>query len=489
MMRKEYRGEAFNLTNATDAVMTLDLSITGLPGGNNPGYVSVREVPFTDTRDRIPIAAALPEAQQAGAAYRITIPAGMTRQVWLDFRPMDVKAGRYAGKITIGGAAQATLPLLLQVYPLDFPGMPSIHIGGWDYTNGPSMYDATAENQAELIRMMIANYVDTPWATSSVQPANAKFDPEGNLTSELQFNNWDTWTAKWPGAKLYAVFLSVGTSFAGEPMGSPRFQRMVAEWITGWVQHLGDQNLQPEQLVLLLYDEPSTPEGYEIIKTWAMAINAAQPRVTLFEDPTSRDPAEVDPAVWPELDILCPNLPMWLSGPPSFGEFFVAQQKAGRELWYYSCSGPSKLLDPITYHRSQFWYNIKYGGRGSFYWAFGDEGGGDSFNAYMQKRAQYSPLFVSPDSVTDAKHMAGIREGAQDYEYFMMLRSRIAELERKGCTSPLLGQARKLAVEGPDRVMANITSENLAWSAPKDRGVMDEVRVQVLNLLEKMAKL
>jgi hypothetical protein len=489
MMRREYRGEAFNLTNATDNVMTLDLAISGLPGGPNPDYVSVREVPFTDTRDRIPIAAALPEAQKAGNAYRLTIPAGMTRQVWLDFRPMDVKAGRYTGQINLTGAARASLPLMLQLYPLDFPAMPGIHIGGWDYTNGPRMYDATPENQQALIRTMIANYVDTPWATSSVQPANAKFDPEGNLTSELKFDNWDEWTAKWPGARLYAVFLSVGNGFAGEPMGSPRFQRMVAEWITGWVKHLGDQNLQPEQLVLLLYDEPSQPEGYEIIKTWALAINAAQPRVTLFEDPTSRDPAEVDPTVWPELDIICPNLPMFLGAPPSFRDFFAALKQSGKTLWFYSCSGPSKLLDPVTYHRSQFWWNVKYGGEGSFYWAFGDEGGGDSWNAYMQTRAQYSPLFLSPDSVTDAKHMAGIREGAQDYEYFMMLRARLAELERKGVKSPLLDRARRLAVAGPDRVVAGITRDNLAWSVPKDRGVMDEVRVQVLDLLEKLAKL
>ena len=489
MMRKEYRGEAFNLTNATDTVMTLDLTVTGLPGGDNPNYVSVREVPFTDTRDRQPIADALPDAPKAGNAYRLTIPAGMTRQVWLDFRPMDVKPGRYAAKVTLSGAARVSLPLTLQVYPFDFPAMPSIHIGGWDYTEGTGAYDATAQNQADLIKTMIANYVDTPWAGSAVQPANAKFDPDGNLTSELQFDNWDSWTAKWPGARLYAVFLSVGNSFAGEPMGSPRFQRMVSEWITGWVKHLGDQNLQPEQLVLLLYDEPGEPEGYNIIKTWAQAINAAQPRVTLFEDPTASDPTTVDPAVWPELDILCPNLPMFIAGPPSFRDFFAGQRQGGKTLWFYSCSGPSKLLDPISYHRSQFWCDIKYGGQGSFYWAFGDEGGGDSWNAYMQKRAQYSPLFLSPDSVTDAKHMAAIREGAQDYEYFVMLRSRIAELERKGVRSPLLDQARKLVVEGPDLVVSGIHSDNLAWSVPKDRGVMDAVRVQVLDLLEKMAKL
>ena len=492
MMRNEIRGEAFNLTNSSPARMTLDLRVTGLPGGDNPAYVSVREVPSTDTLERKPIADALPEAQKIDGSYRITVLPGMTRQVWLNVSSLDLKAGKYEGKVTVSGsrmAGQITMPFTLQVYPLDFPARPSTHVGGWDYNNGPGTYDATPGNQAALIRTLTANYVDTPWANSAVQPANVKFDADGNLTTEAQFTGWDEWVAKWPGANLYAVFLSVGDSFAGEKMGTPRFTRMVSEWITAWVKHLGDQELKPEQLVLLLYDEPHEPKGYEIIKTWAQAINAAQPRVKLFEDPTSSDPTQVDPTVWPELDILCPNLPMLLGAPPSFRDFFAGLKQSGKELWFYSCSGPAKLLDPITYHRSQFWWNIKMGAQGSFYWAFGDEGGGSSWNAYMQKRTGYSPLFLTPDSVTDAKHMAAIREGVQDVEYFVMLRNRIAALEHKGVKSPLLRDAQKLAVEGPDRVLATIAADNLSWSVAKDRGVMDEVRVDVLEMLTKLAKL
>lgn len=490
MMRNEYRGEAFNLTNASDQPVALDLAVNGLPGGDNPPFVSVREVPFTDTRERSPVAAALPSALRTDGAYRISIPAGMTRQVWLDFNSKDVAAGRYSGRVRISGAgAPVTLPLTLQVYPMAFPEQPTIHIGGWDYTNGAGTYDATPGNLQALITAMRANYVDTPWANAAVQPQGVRFDAEGNLTGEPNFDNWDEWVGKWPGARLYAVFLSVGNNFAGEQMGTPRFNRMIAEWITAWVQHMGEQDLEPEQLVLLLVDEPTRPEQYEIIKTWARAINAAQPRVTLFEDPTIGDPAAVDPEFWAEIDVVCPNLPMFLAGSPAYRDFYAAQKQAGRTLWFYSCSGPSKQLDPITYHRSQFWFNAKYGGLGSFYWAFGDEAGASSWNAYMQKRNQYSPLFLGPDSVTDAKHMAAIREGAQDYEYFVMLRNRIVELERAGNRSPLLDQARRLSIEGPDRVTATIESGNLSWSVPKDRGVMDQVRVEVLEMLDKLAKL
>ena len=57
------------------------MNLTGLPGGTNPGYVTVHEVLFTDTKDRVPIAAALPEAKRTGGGYQVGVPAGCSRQV------------------------------------------------------------------------------------------------------------------------------------------------------------------------------------------------------------------------------------------------------------------------------------------------------------------------------------------------------------------------------------------------------------------------
>jgi hypothetical protein len=368
--------------------------------------------------------------------------------------------------------------------------MPSVHIGGWDYTQGRGQYEATADNIPQLIEIMTANYVDTPWASSGVAPSGMAFDDTGKMTKQPSFEAWDEWTAKWPGARLYAVFVAVRDSFNGEQMGTPRFNTMVGEWMNAWVNHLQQQNLQPEQLVLLLYDEPHDQAGTDIIVNWAQAVNAAQPRVTLFEDPTYRDPTEfADSPMWNLVDVICPNLPMWLGAPQSFRDFYLAQQQAGKEMWFYSCSGPSKLLDPVTYHRSQFWHAARYNFNGSFYWAFADEAGASSWNAYLQKRAQYSPLFIDENSVTDAKHMAAIREGAQDYEYFAMLRQRVAELEQKGVNSPLVGQARQLLAQGPERATANITAGNIVWTEDKDRGLMDQVRLEVLEMLERLARL
>ena len=47
-MRNECRAEILNLTNATDNRLAVTLSVSGLPGGQNPPYLSVRDVLFTD---------------------------------------------------------------------------------------------------------------------------------------------------------------------------------------------------------------------------------------------------------------------------------------------------------------------------------------------------------------------------------------------------------------------------------------------------------
>jgi hypothetical protein len=177
----------------------------------------------------------------------------------------------------------------------------------------------------------------------------------------------------------------------------------------------------------------------------------------------------------------------WMIHGQSFQDFYLAQQTAGKDLYFYSCSGPGKLLDPIYYHRAQFWWALQNRARGSFYWAFGDEGGGSSFRAYTQGRTQYSPLFITPTEVVTGKHMEAIREGAQDYEYFAMLRARVAELEQEGGAAPLLAEAKALLQDLPVQVTSRLSSGAAMWHQPdKDRDFMDAARLQALDMLARL---
>lgn len=492
MISGEYRAEVFNLTNATDERIVATVDITGLPGGDNPSYLTVRQVLFTDTRERRPIAAALPEARRAGAGYAIDIPAGTTRQIWLSFRPIDVPAGEYTGQVTVTtpGQPDITMPLKLKVYPFRFPERPTLSLGGWDYMEGSGMYGVTPTNMPALIEALGRYHVDTHWATRGVLPtgAKAKFDGRGKLVGELSFTVWDRWVSRFPDARHYAVFMraSAERGFAGEPLGTERFNRMVGDWITAWVEHIAGQGIEPSRLSILIEDEPGNPEQTEMIIAYARAIKAVQPDVVVWLDPRYKDPGAEDPELWTLCDVLCPNTYVTARCPEAERQFYLDQRAKGKDLWLYDCSGPGKGLDPYAYHRGQQWMALRFGAVGCGYWAFGSAGGSraTSWNAYDQDSVEYSPLFIGADSVTAGKHMEAIREGIQDYEYFVMLRERVAELKAKGMASPMIKKAEKLLTEGPLRVTdAIIADGGVGWVAKRDRTIMDKVRVEVLDAL------
>jgi hypothetical protein len=485
MMRNERRAEVLNLTNATDAAMNVSITPTGL--GSRASLVTAREVLFTDTLSRVPVAAAILPA--TGKTLQLTIPAGMTRQVWVALDSRNIPAGEYKAALKIVGAKdQVTVPLTVRVANPTMPSEFSIAIGGWDETNNKGGYQVTAQNMMPLIRNLREHGVNMPWSNPQVMPTPGEYDADGNMTAPPNFASRDEWVERWKGAAYWGLFPSVKGSFAGEPMGTPRFNKMVGAWATAWVQHAAAQGIRPGQIMILLVDEPHGDEQDKIIIGWAKALHAAQPELVVWNDPTHKDPAKVDPEFYEQADVLCPNAPLFLSSGKAYQDFYLAQQQAGRELWFYSCSGPAKLLDPASYWRGQFWLNLKYGGKGSCYWAFGDEAG-DSWNAYRQSRNCFSPLFLSKTTVTDAKQMEAIREGAEDYEYFRILRARVTELEAKGVQSRLLDQAKTLLLSAPTQAVEIMGGDKMKWTEPKDRALLDNLRLQALDMLEKLSKL
>lgn len=486
MMRNERRAEVLNLTNATDSAVAATVRANGV--GRPASYVTLRKIIYTDTSQRTPVGTALSRAEEK--RLEVTVPAGTTVQVWVDLDSEGLAPGDYkvALQVNSGANDEVTVPLSVHVADLTMPEEFSIAIGGWDETNNRGGYDVTAENMVPLIRNLREHGVNMPWSNPQVVPTPGEYDEAGKLIKAPDFSSWDEWVERWKGARHWGVFANFKTSFAGEPIGTARFGKMVGAWATAWVEHAAGQGIRPEQIKLLILDEPRTDAQDQTIVAWSKALHAAQPELVVWNDPIHPDPTVVDPEFWATSDVLSPNTTRFLAEGKRYQDFYAAQREAGRELWFYSCSGPAKLLDPASYWRGQFWLNIKYGGKGSCFWAFGDEAG-NSWNAYLQPRPSFSPLFLSNTTVTDAKQMEAIREGAEDYELFVMLRQRVEELEGRGMQNALLARAKELLVAGPDRAVAIMGPEKQQWMVGKDRTVMDRVRLEALEALERLSKL
>jgi hypothetical protein len=485
MMKNEYRSAAFNLSNSGPDDLALNVTILGLPGGPNPDYITVHDVPFTDTKSGIPVAAALPMARKMEQYYRLEMLPGMTRQVWLTFHSKDIPAGQYTGEIAIT-KNMARIPVKLRIYPFTFPNRPTLHLGGWDYTDQDAHYEVTPENQTEFILHLREHFVDTPWATGSVMPVG-EYDGQGNMTKEPSTDNFQKWLTRWSDARNYFVFAAVGNHFGGFEMGTPPFKQAVSQWITWWVNTLAKWNIKPQQLGLLLVDEPRSSEDDKIIIEYAKVIKAAQPNVVIWEDPIWQEPWKATPELFELSTTLCPNLPMWIGQGEPFADFYVKQRQAGRILWFYSCSGPGKLLDPYSYHRMQHWFCWKYQAQGSGFWAFGDSNGAPSWNEYLSNVGAYTPLFLDKDSVIGGKHMEAIREGIEDYEYLRMLRDRIVEVQAKGAKGKVVDSAKRLLDTAADRVTSCMrSSDMIQWGQAKDRSIADTVRLEVLEILSEL---
>ena len=499
LMRKEHRAAAFNVSNSSDQPMEVAFRLSGLPGGDNPEYVTVHEVAWTDTRRGVAVAAALPEvAADEEGLYTVSVPSGMTRQVWLTFHPVDVQPGTHAGEVVVESVQGGKrFPLRMHLYPLDFPEKQSLHLGGWDYTDRISHFRlVTEQNRPAIIEHLREHLVDSPWALKLALPRGTH-DAQGAMTVPPSTDYFDAWIDLWPDAAQYLVFAKVGRHFESLPMGTPEFNTAVKAWITFWAQHMVAEGLQPEQFGLLLVDEPDEPWQDERILAWAKPIREAETGVRIWEDTTHRDMDRANQAMIDACHVLCPNYVSFLTQGQEYRDYYLKKRDQGIGLEFYA-AWTSRVFDPYA-GRLMAWTSWRYGASGIYMWSLTDTGGASSWNEYLTYKDAYSPIFIDEDSVTAGKHLEAAREGVQDYEYFAMLDRAIQKASAQGRKGPEVEEARRLLESLPARVCDAAghggeidTSQPLSgfhWFNEKvDRTLADEARIQVLAALTELAE-
>jgi len=501
MMSNEHRADVVNLTNAAERDASVRLQVRGLPGGLNPPYVSVHQVLHVGTKDAVEFDAvptALPEAARQGDAFLVTVPSGMTRQVWLSFHPRDVPAGVHAGEVLLEpeGGEPTRVPLRLRVHPLRFPDVATLHFGGWAYSDRNDIYGLKPGNRDPLVAHLREHLVNAPWGTSSALP-NGKFDADGNLVAPPSTEHLDAWIEQWPDAKLYLVFKNLaGGQFDGAEAGTELCERKIASWARFWADHMREIGRTPRQLGLLLVDEPHGKRQFELSAIFAKAVKKAEPEIVLWTDPTPDD-SEPCREMMELMDVLCAPWVYWVKGDEQYRERFRRHLREDKQLWFYNSppqSDPDCLLDPYVNYALRGWWCFLDGAAGSAIWAFADTGTVSNWNPYDGRATRcYAPVYLDDTSVTPAKYMEAMREGVQDYECLIMLRRRVQELERRGVNTEALSRAGTLLAQACDRVLQNDKRipemqimTRLDWRTPRDRSLADQVRGEILDALSAL---
>ena len=506
LMRKEYRAAAFNISNSSDEPTQVSFRLSGLPGGDNPDYVTVHEAVWTDTLNGTPVVAALPEIAARNNVYTVSVPAGMTRQVWLTCHPVDVESGTHEGEVVVTGGKR--FALRMHLYPFDFPEKQSLHLSGWDYTHEFS--NATsAQNQSQLVEHLRARLVDSPWGSPrllnpSYEAVRGAYNAKGEMTEEPDTAKFDAWLELWPDAAQYMLYPRVGGHFGHAknsgiafPIDTPEFTTAVKAWVTFWAEHAKKKGVKPEQLLMLLVDEPDEePDHDHIILAWAKAIRAAKTGVRIWEDVNHRDMSKASEAMIDACHVLCPHLQIFLNtakpyrpadAGQAYRDYYVKKRDQGMELQFYSADGPAREVDPYAYYRLTAWTCWQYGAKAMCFWSLTDTRGVSPWNEYLAGGRTYAPMFIEPDSVTAGKHLEAQREGVEDYEVVAMLDRAIREADARGTKGPKVEAARQLLESLPAQVAQAQLIPTNRWMDPKDRTLADTARIRMLKALTALA--
>lgn len=480
MMQNEFRSVAFNIVSPQNTEVSI--KILGIPEELRKECIKVQKVLWTDTKRLEPVASALIPIKEEEGLFKLNVFAGLTQQIWLTVCSKNLPPDTYNIEIKVN---QIQLPMTLTVYPIRFPDRPTLHMGGWDYTNVPNHYGVTETNRTALVNMLQEYFVDSPWATAEAMPFGT-YDENGNMLTPPDTSNFDAWRQLWGKAQRYCVFIHAIGKLKKFELGSPPFEKAVSSWAKFWDDYMQKAGLDPSQLIILLVDEPHENSADRIIIDWVKAIRQSGTGISIWEDPIYRDMTKALPEMIAECDILCPNRQLFYRCGEKYRQFFINERNKGKKLEFYSCAGPMYLLDPTTYCRLQAWDCWRYGAEATYFWAFADTAGNTSWNEYLNKRHAYTPLFIDKDTVYPGKHLEALREGIEDYEYFHMLATAIKE--KKGDTETRK-KAEELLHTLPEKVLSIMPEAGkFFWREFKNPELLDEAREQILRMLVELGK-
>ncbi len=504
LLRGETRSLSLNLTNPDAETKTVTLTAKGIA----PENLEVHFVEWTETAWRLAVATALPVATSREGQYEISLPPGMTRQVWLTVRgpKEDVNGGLL---IAESGKTPVEVPLRVKVYPFDFPEQPALHSSGFECASDSRLrrrYGVFRENLPGFVKLLQSKSIDAPWATRN-EFGFGRFNTQHEYAAPedqpdtASFREWTT--ELWPNAYRYHIALTVKDKShnavidrcdaSTDPEG---FQKRVNRWLSFWKDEALRHNIDPSKIYLKLIDEP----GYnaaapyvddEAIRVWAEAIRKSGTGFKVFINPIYEEPWNASRAMLEAGDVIC----LKYSHVLRFGERYLDFYRSlGKEISIYECYGaPGHLYDPYTYYRLQAWQAWALGAKTQFFWNYAEtapaHGFPDSWNTGLNQWT-YTPLFLTPTSTVSSKQMEAIREGINDYQILHLLKTALEAAEQQGVPASDLADARKLLESAAGSVLGNGVLDEPRWAWPRqlDRTGADAVRQQLMHALDQVAK-
>lgn len=458
----------------------------------------------------------------------LRLQAERNQPLWLTvYVPYGTPAGKYTGTIrlhTDHGVAQ--VPLMLTVYDFDLPRTPTLRSGfGIDARRIEQYHRVQSEqDKRALWDRYMRNFREhrlAPYNFYAYDHYEVRFEGEGaNKRVVLDFTRFDRAAQRYLDEFGFNAFVlpihglpsgrhpnySPGV-FGGFREGTPEYEQLWSDYLRQLTTHLRERGWLKKAYVYW-FDEPEEAD-YPFVKRVNERLKQVAPDLTrmLTEQPE-------EPLIG-AVDLWCP-LTAFVSP-----EAIQARCQAGEEIWWYVCTGPrapyaTLFIDhPGTEMRVWLWQTWQYGVQGILIWqttwwhnefAYPDRlqdpwqdpmsyvwdanlkpgtrlfwGNGDGRLLYPPRRDPNRATEPLIDDPIPSIRWECLRDGAEDYEYFVLLQRLCEQREQQGDKSALIAQARAM-LQVPPEVSKNLTEFT------RDPRPLLRHRDRIARMIERLAK-
>jgi hypothetical protein len=356
----------------------------------------------------------------------VTIPPGMTRQVWLILNSRGVAAGDYQATVTVEAAGRTqTLPLTATVYPVEMPARPQYLSQGWGYyTWKPAVgfeKEAAAEMERAYETAQVLHHPYIPWpkvdpqTKKLVRPIAADFTKlDEMLACRPYVRQWLLWT----GFEFGYMSLNYGQANDMPAAGTPAHNEIFREWVRQIRDHLAQKGLSTNDWAFYWVDEPGDESFLKLVVPASKLAKEVDPTILIWEDhQISLKMLEAHPDA---IDIHCCPLNYYRNHPEILAHVLAEKHPSV----HYECAS-SKANDPHTYYRLHHLSATQLGLDGAGMWVWGDSGG--QFSDYDGPHTSYGMVYATDQGPITGKRREAWREGIEDVELFRHLRERTAK--------------------------------------------------------------
>ena len=471
MMIGEYEPVAFNISNNRAVEVEIHMEVDDLKSTSGEVWlansVDVRATSHVVGSGYLLFDDALPPV----IGDVLTIPPGMTRQLWLILNSDGVRPDEYHGGVTVRSNGQVSeVPLTATVYPVQMPENPPYTAQSWCYFTWLAAKGFEQQASAELRRSYtnahVLHHYYIPWP---------KVDPETKKLIrpiELDFTRFDEMLAHrpyvkqwllWPGLEFGYFRLNYFQATDAPEVGTPAHGAVFREWVRQIRDHLQEKGLGTDRWAFYWIDEPGDEAFLEKIVPASRMAKEVDPSILVWEDhQVSLEVLKEHPDA---IDIHSCPLSFYLSYPA-----ILNHVRAQKYPGVHYLAGGSKGEDPHRYYRLHHMASLELGLNGAGLWVWGDDGG--QFNDYLGEHPSYGMVYATENGPLTGKRREAWREGIEDVELWRHLR--VAAKQRKDA------QLLKLSRESPSRLTKR--SGTVHKGSPAE---LMQTRLEILKALSR----